>query len=94
MARLFSCSRAGRTLDKPKRLTDTDRLNLMKYAGRLLKDDNLDDEILQLAMHVDSMKKKQAVYLFESSWKKKYTDRRIRKILARYSEEAGLTQNL
>lgn len=47
-----------------------------------------------LAMHADSMKKKQAVYLFESSWKKKYTDRGIRKILAKYSEAAGMTQNL
>jgi len=32
--------------------------------------------------------------LFESSWKKKYTDRGIRKILAKYSEEADLVQNL
>lgn len=47
-----------------------------------------------LAMHADSMRKKQAVYLFESSWKKKYTDRGIRKILAKYSEEAELAQNL
>lgn len=47
-----------------------------------------------LAMHADSMRKKQALYLFESSWKKKYTDRGIRKILAKYSEEAGLVQNL
>ncbi|WP_373230572.1 tyrosine-type recombinase/integrase [Cohnella sp.] len=47
-----------------------------------------------LAMHADSMKKKQAAYLFESSWKKKYTDRGIRKILAKYSEEAKLAQNL
>ncbi|WP_338107471.1 tyrosine-type recombinase/integrase [Brevibacillus laterosporus] len=46
-----------------------------------------------LAMHVDAMKKKHAVYLFESSWKK-YTDRGIRKILAKYSEESGLVQNL
>ena len=47
-----------------------------------------------LAMHADSMKKKQTIYLFESSWKKKYTDRGIRKILTKYSEEARLTQNL
>lgn len=47
-----------------------------------------------LAMHADSMQKKQATYLFESSWNKKYTDRGIRKILAKYSEESGLTQNL
>lgn len=45
-------------------------------------------------MHADAMKKKHAVYLFESSWKKKCTDRGIRKILAKYSEEAGLVQNL
>ncbi|MCY9665340.1 site-specific integrase [Paenibacillus alginolyticus] len=45
-------------------------------------------------MHADTMKKKQAAYLFESSWKKKYTDRGIRKILAKYSEEAQLSQNL
>jgi len=47
-----------------------------------------------LAMHADSMKKKQAAYLFESSWKKKYTDRGIRKILAKYSLEAGLVKNM
>lgn len=47
-----------------------------------------------LAMHMDNMIKKQAVYLFESSWMKKYTDRGIRKILAKYSEEAGLSQPL
>jgi len=29
-------------------------------------------------------------YLFESSWKKKYTDRGIRKILEKYSAQAGL----
>ncbi|MEK5161641.1 tyrosine-type recombinase/integrase [Paenibacillus sp. FSL R5-0527] len=47
-----------------------------------------------LAMHADAMKKKHAVYLFESSWKKKYTDRGMRKILSKYSEEAGLAQDL
>jgi integrase/recombinase XerD len=47
-----------------------------------------------IAMHMNNMKKKKAVYLFESSWKKKYTDRGIRKILAKYSEEAGLSQSL
>lgn len=50
-----------------------------------------------LAMHMDNMDnmvKKQANYLFESSWKKKYTDRGIRKILAKYSQEAGLSQQL
>ena len=47
-----------------------------------------------LAMHADSMNKKRASYLFESTWKKKYTDRGIRKILAKYSEDAGLEKNM
>ena len=33
-------------------------------------------------------------YLFESNWRKKYTDRGVRKILAKYSKEAGLSQPL
>ena len=33
-------------------------------------------------------------YLFECSWKKKYTDRGIRKILAKYSKEAGFERNI
>jgi len=47
-----------------------------------------------LAMHANSMNKKCVTYLFESTWKKKYTDRGIRKILAKYSEEAGLVKNM
>ena len=45
-----------------------------------------------LAMHVDRMLQLQATYLFESSWKRKYSDRGIRKILAKYAEEAGLSK--
>src|SRR5690606_7718267 len=47
-----------------------------------------------LAMHCANMENKHAAYLFESSWNKKYTDRGIRKILAKYSEKAGLSQSL
>lgn len=47
-----------------------------------------------LAMHIETQRKQHARYLFESSWKKKYTDRGIRKILAKYSVEAGLPQTL
>jgi integrase/recombinase XerD len=43
-----------------------------------------------LAMHVHQLKEDGADYLFESSWKKKYTERGVRKILARYSKAAGL----
>jgi integrase/recombinase XerD len=43
-----------------------------------------------LAMHIDRMREKQAVYLFESNRKHKYTDRGVRKPLSRYAEAAGL----
>lgn len=45
-----------------------------------------------LAMHVDSMQRKQATYLFESSWKRKYSDRGVRKILEKYALAAGLNR--
>jgi len=45
-----------------------------------------------LAMHVDSMQRKQATYLFESSWKRKYSDRGVRKILEKYATLAGLNR--
>ncbi len=43
-----------------------------------------------LALHSAEMRRKGAVYLFESSWKKRYSDRGIRKLMARYAEAAGL----
>jgi integrase/recombinase XerD len=47
-----------------------------------------------LALHVDRMEQKQATYLFESSWKRKYSDRGIRKILAKYAALAGLDKSI
>jgi integrase/recombinase XerD len=47
-----------------------------------------------LALHVERMEQKQATYLFESSWKRKYSDRGIRKILAKYAEIAGLDKSI
>jgi integrase/recombinase XerD len=40
------------------------------------------------------MKKSQAKYLFESNRRKKYTDRAVRYILSKYSNEAGMSQSL
>lgn len=37
---------------------------------------------------------KGAAYLFESSWKKKYTDRGVRKILKKYSDLAKMKQSI
>lgn len=47
-----------------------------------------------LALHVKGMKKKGATHLFESSWKRRYTDRGIRKILERYAQVAGLDKTI
>jgi integrase/recombinase XerD len=47
-----------------------------------------------LALHVDSITQKGGGYLFESSWKRRYTDRGIRKILATYSKAAGMEQSI
>jgi integrase/recombinase XerD len=47
-----------------------------------------------LAMHAHNSNDKGNQYLFESSWKKPYTDRGIRKILEQYSHEAGMEQTI
>lgn len=47
-----------------------------------------------LLLHTQSVTKKGGKYLFESSWKKSYTDRGIRKILAVYSKEAGMKHSI
>jgi integrase/recombinase XerD len=47
-----------------------------------------------LAMHIDKMNKKNSKFLFESCWKKNYTDRGIRKILANYSKLSRMEQSV
>lgn len=47
-----------------------------------------------LAMHVQNMKEKGAKHLFESSWKRAYTDRGIRKILEEYTKVAGIEHSI
>ena len=44
-----------------------------------------------LALHIDAQGRAGAAFLFESSWKKPYSDRGVRKILARYTQAAGIT---
>jgi integrase/recombinase XerD len=46
------------------------------------------------AMHIESALKKDDAYLFESSWKTKYSDRGIRKILEHYTKEAGIERSI
>ncbi|MBT5419508.1 MAG: tyrosine-type recombinase/integrase [Candidatus Cloacimonetes bacterium] len=47
-----------------------------------------------LALHISNAAAKGASCLFESSWKKPYSDRGIRRILETYSEKAGLTRTV
>lgn len=47
-----------------------------------------------LALHVDAQRKKGAAHLFESSWKKPYSTRGVRAMLARYAAAAGLAHNM
>jgi integrase/recombinase XerD len=47
-----------------------------------------------LAVHMDGAKKKKATYLFESVRKKPYSDRGIRKIMQKYTEEAGIEHSI
>ena len=47
-----------------------------------------------LALHMEQMRTKGAVYLFKSVRKHKYTDRGVRKMLARYALQAGITRSL
>lgn len=47
-----------------------------------------------LAMYAETIKKRKGEYLFESTWRKPYTDRGVRKILTRYTEAAGITSSL
>jgi len=47
-----------------------------------------------LAIHAHNVRGKGGQYLFESSWKKPYTDRGIRKILEQYSREAGMEHSI
>jgi integrase/recombinase XerD len=47
-----------------------------------------------LVVHVENAKKNKIIYLFESIWKKQYTDRGIRKILMNYTKEAGIEHSV
>jgi integrase/recombinase XerD len=43
-----------------------------------------------LALHHDRLRQRGASHLFESSWKKPYSDRGVRRLLERYATAAGL----
>ena len=47
-----------------------------------------------LALHIEAQRHAGAAFLFESSRKKPYSDRGVRKILARYTQAAGITASI
>ena len=47
-----------------------------------------------LGLHLSQMREKKASYLFKSSRRHKYSDRGVRKMLARYTTAAGITRSL
>jgi len=47
-----------------------------------------------LALHIADRRKAGGPYLFESSWKKPYSTRGVRALLARYAAAAGLPHNM
>ena len=72
---------------------DLDRCQLRIIAGKGKK-----DRIVPfpksfretLALHISNANKNKQLHLFESSWKKPYSDRGIRKMLEKYSKAAGI----
>lgn len=47
-----------------------------------------------LAVYMSNTAERLTSYLFESSWKKPYSDRGIRRILEKYSKLSGMSQNI
>ena len=74
---------------------DLDRCQIRITAGKGGKDRIVPFPVAfkeTLALHLALMVERGATHLFESSWKKPYSDRGVRKILARYAAAAGLSQ--
>lgn len=75
-----------------------DDIDLQKCQIKITKKTNKKERIVPfpnlfketLAMQILSIKLKKGIYLFESSWKKPYSDRTIRKILSIYTKKAGM----
>lgn len=47
-----------------------------------------------LAIHIRQSRKENREYLYESRFRRNYTDRGVRKILARYTKEAGIERSI
>jgi integrase/recombinase XerD len=76
---------------------DLDRCQLRVNLGKGKKDRIVpfpDAFKEALATHMAALHAKDATYLFESSWKKPYSDRGVRRMLERYADAAGMARNV
>jgi integrase/recombinase XerD len=76
---------------------DVERCQIRITQGKGLKDRQVPFPLSfreLLALHMKGMREKGAIYLFESTRKDKYTDRGVRKMLARYAQAAGITRSV
>ena len=76
---------------------DLDRCQIRITAGKGKKDRVVpfpDGFKETLALQMERMRAQGATHLFESSWKKPYSDRGVRRMLERYAEAAGLERNI
>ena len=74
---------------------DTCRIRITQGKGRKDRYVPFPDSFKEtLALHLDATQTKGATFLFESTWKKPYSTRGVRAMLARYATQAGLEHNM
>jgi integrase/recombinase XerD len=76
---------------------DLDRCQIRINAGKGQKDRVVpfpDPFKETLSLHMDRMHRQGASHLFESSWKKPYSQRGVRRMLERYAHAAGLERTV
>ena len=94
---LYTGIRVSELIRLKKQDVDLDRCQIKVVSGKGQK-----DRIVPfpksfretLALYVSKSASNLTSYLFESSWKKPYSDRGIRRILEKYSEMAGVEKNI
>ncbi|GEM_PF-189493 len=94
---LYTGARVGELVRMRLADVDLDRCQIRINQGKGKKDRVVpfpDPFKEALALHMDALRTKHATYLFESSWKKPYSDRGVRRLLERYATAAGMARNV
>jgi len=76
---------------------DFDRCQMRINQGKRKKDRIVPFPVTfkeTLALHAQMIEKRGGTHLFESTWKRPYSDRGIRKILTHYTQAAGIKQSI